>query len=207
MAAVLGVIGGVVNAVGAIQQGKAQAAQATYQAQVARNNAIIAKQNAAYEIEAGKVEEQTQRLKTNLTIGETKAIQGASGLEVGVGSAEDVVASTATIGELDALTIRANAARRTYSYETESTNYTAQGSLYDMEAVAAKKAAAIGAFGSILGGISSVAGKWQGWQSGGSSSSSRGGGFFTPFRPTPLINYTIPGRIRTDAAGRVLGGV
>ena len=64
----------------------------------------------------------------------------------------DTLVDTATMGELDALTIRRNAAREAYDYETQGVNYRSDATLSRMNASAAKTGGYLGAAGTILGG-------------------------------------------------------
>src|SRR4249920_2756752 len=107
--AFLSIIGGVVGAIGAMQQGAAEAAQAKYQAAVAKNNKIIAEQSAVYTLQAEHVEEGASRIKTGQVIAQAHAEQGASGVETESGSPVKVRQSTAAVGEMDAMTIWNNA--------------------------------------------------------------------------------------------------
>jgi hypothetical protein len=164
-AGIIGVIGGVVSAIGAIQQGKAQADAANYQAQVARNNEIIALQQAAYTRQEGAAEAQRQDLKSKQVMGTQKAVLGASGVDVESGSALAVQQSQAELARLDALTVQSNAERKAWGFDVEAVNQKAQSQLHYMQAAQAKKAAALSAFSSILGSAGKFAGKWD---SGGS---------------------------------------
>jgi hypothetical protein len=174
--AFLGLIGGIISAVGAMQQANAQANAAEYQGQVARNNKIIADQNAVYERQAGQVEEQTVRMKTHETISEAHAIQAASGVETEMGSPVEVRKTTAIVGELDAVNTYLNAQRRAYEYVVQGTNYEAQAGLYDYQAKEERTAGMISALGSIVGGFSSIAGSFGGGGGGGGFSAATGTG-------------------------------
>lgn len=156
--AMLGLIGGVIGAIGAIQQGQAEAAQGKYQAAVAKNNQIISEQSAVYELQAGQVEEQASKMKTGQVIGEAHAAQGASGLETESGSAVKVRGTTGLIGDIDAATIRSNAAERAREYRIQGVNFDAQAGLYEMQAKQAQVASMFSAAGSIVGGLSSAFG-------------------------------------------------
>jgi len=169
MAAAIGIIGGVVSAMGAIQQGKAQADAANYQAQVARNNEIIALQQAAYTRQEGANQAHQQDLKARQTIGSQKAILGASGVDVETGSPLAIQQSQAELARLDTLTVQSNAERKAWGFDVEATNQKAQAGLYRMQAQNAKKAAALSAFSSILGGFGKFAGKWSGGGGAGGS--------------------------------------
>lgn len=151
----LSALSGVVGAVGSIAAGQ-------YQAAVARRNQQVANENAKQEIEAGQAAAQQQQLKTAAVVGAQKAAQGANGLDVNQGSAVDVRASTEELGDLDALTIRNNAARKAYGFKTQAANYGAEASADTM-------AGYIGGMSSILGSASSVANKWQAYQTAGVS--------------------------------------
>jgi hypothetical protein len=172
MAAAIGIIGGVVSAMGAIQQGKAQADAANYQAQVARNNEIIALQQAAYTRQEGAAKAQQQDLQSAQLIGKQKATLGASGVDIESGSPLEIQASQASLARLDALTVQSNAERKAWGFDVEATNQKAQAGLYHMQAANAKKAATLAAFSSLLGGFGKFAGKWSGGGGAGGSLSS-----------------------------------
>lgn len=148
------------QAYGSIREGQAQSASSTYQAQVAKNNQIIANQNADYEIAAGETRAQAQEIKTAQLVGSQKAQQSSNGLEVNSGSNVDVRASTAALGKLDALTIRSNAARAAYGYQTEDQGYAAQAVLDRATGANAKTASYIDAATSIIGGASKYTEKY-----------------------------------------------
>lgn len=153
-------IGGVVSAVGSEQSGNAQKSMYDYQAGITSLNAQVSKQNASYALATGEVEAQQSGMQTRAQIGETKAIQGASGLDVNSGSGATVRSSEADIGAENQAVIRSNAAKRAYGYEVEATQATAQGQVDVMAGQNAQSAGQIGAISSILGGASSVSSKW-----------------------------------------------
>jgi hypothetical protein len=182
---------------GAQQSALAQAGMYNYQAGVAKVNAQIARQNADYETNVGEVQAQQSGMKTRAQLGEIKAGQGASGLDVNSGSAVAVRESAQELGTYDASVIRSNAAKRAYGYEVEATQNESQAALFGMSAANATSAAGIAketgginVATSLLTGASSVSSKWmQAGQSGmfGSSSPySAGAGGYTgqgPFLP------------------------
>jgi hypothetical protein len=153
-------IGTAVSAFGAISQGNAQASAANYQAQVAANNQVIAEQNARYAMQAGAVQEASKRTATGALIGSQRAAAAANGLDVNSGSAVDLQAGAAALGEQDANTIRDASARTARGYQVQGMNYGAQAQLDRMTADNASSAGGLNAFASILGGASSVTGKW-----------------------------------------------
>jgi hypothetical protein len=123
-------------------------------------NAQIAEQNAQYATAVGESKAQISGMKTRAQIGETKAIQGGSGLAVNTGTAVNVRASEADIGAENEMTIRSNAAREAYAYRTQEAGDIAQSRLDVAAADQAKKAGGISAISSILGAASSVSSKW-----------------------------------------------
>lgn len=155
------VVSALSSAAAASQKGQAESNAAMYQAAVARNNEIVAKQNADYAIEKGKAGEEAKRERTAQMIGSQRARAGASGLAVEGESGLRLYSDIAQLGEVDALTIRNNAAREAYGWETQGANFAAEAKLYDMRARSAEDAGSLGAFSSIIGGASGVADKWM----------------------------------------------
>lgn len=148
------------SAAGAVQQGNASAAASRYNAQVAEMNATISDKRARDALERGQVEEQKQRQKTASIMGAQKAAMAANGVDLSFGSPLDTIVDTATMGELDALTIRSNAYREEYDYKVDAVNKRAGANLSRMEASAAKTGSLLTAGSTILGGAASV-GKYQ----------------------------------------------
>lgn len=106
--------------VGGLNQANAQKAQARYQAQIAQNNQIIAERNARLAREEGKVEEQQHRRKLRAFIGRQRALMGGSGTRLDEGDNLDILADSAMLGELDALTILNNAERRARGFDQQA---------------------------------------------------------------------------------------
>lgn len=158
MAVPLLVASAVIGAYGAKKAGDNAQDQANYQAMVARNNAVIAAQYATAERQKGQVLEDAKRMETAQRVSAVRAAGGSSGLDVNSGSALDLQADTARLGELDALTIRNNAARAAYGYETQGVNYNNQATLSNMAGNAAQEAGTIGMFSSVIGAASSYYG-------------------------------------------------
>lgn len=170
-AAGAGLLGAGVSAIGSISQAHATAASDQYQAQVADNNSIIASQNATATQAAGDIAAQNSGLKTRAALGAQTAAIGANGVDVNTGSAAAVRQGTAQTGYLDALTIRSNAARQAYGYETQAVSDVAQADLDRKGASNASTAGDIGAATSLLSGASSVGRSYATYQN------ASGGGF------------------------------
>ena len=158
------VLSGVVGATSAITGARSQAAMAGYEKQVAANNATIATQNANLSTAAGASQVEEQGLKTRAEIGAITASQAASNVDVNSGSAVDVRSSAAALGQLDALTIRSNAEKTTYGYQTQALGFQGQEQLEGLEQEQAPIAGGISAAGSLLSGVSSASSKYAGWQ-------------------------------------------
>jgi hypothetical protein len=173
------VIGAGVGAMGAISSANAQSAAAKYNAQVAQQNQQIAQQNATQAGQAGEQQAAMSEQKTRAEVGAIKTSQAASNVDVNSGSAVDVQSSAASLGELNAITIRGNAAKQAYGYETQGTGFANQATLDTSQAASATTAGEIGAGSTILGGLGSAGStyaKYLNSSSGGFSAPSSGAG-------------------------------
>jgi len=153
------------TAYGSYKQGKAlkkagQAAQrsAEDEAQLSDYNAGVAKLQAADALARGADDEARFRDQVKGVIGAQRAGFAAGNIDVGFGSAVDVQADAATLGELDALTIRTNAAREAWGYQVNEIDLKKRGEILRKEgknAAAAGRAQAtaayIGGAGTLLG--------------------------------------------------------
>lgn len=134
--------------------------QASYQAAVAKNNQTIAGMNATLALQQGQQAAQAKQRQTSELIGKERAAAGASNVELDSGSPLRIQKDTAELGELDTLTIQNNAARQAW-------NYRAQGAAFGAEASQDETAGNLNAFASLIGGASSVSGKWSQYQNSG----------------------------------------
>lgn len=94
------------------QQANQTDAEGTYSAALASRQATDA-------IARGAQAESRFRTGTAGLMGAQRANASASGVDAGSGSAADVQGDTARLSELDALTIRNNAAREAWGYQTQ----------------------------------------------------------------------------------------
>jgi len=140
------------GAAGTIQQGQAQAAASEYNAKIGEMNAKMADRRARDALERGKVEEQQKRREISQLQGRQKAAMAANGVDLTFGSPLDAIVDTAVLGELDALTVRRNAAREAYDHEVDAVNRRAGANLDRMNAKAAKTGSYLSAAGTVLGG-------------------------------------------------------
>lgn len=119
-------IGAGVSALGAYGNAKAQKGTLGYEAAVAVNNQTVANYQADLAIQNGVVAEQNQQLKTAGMMGDQRAALAANGVDLGTGSATEILATTKSMGERDALTIRDNAARQAWAYKNQAMGYAAE---------------------------------------------------------------------------------
>lgn len=156
--AVAGTASAAVGAYSAMASAHAQSQAANYQAQVAAHNAKIADQNASMAVDAGNSQAQQQEMKTRALLGNEKAAQAASGLDVNSGTAVDTRSSTALLGTESELSTHYNAAKQALGYEETGASQQTQSQLYKMQAQDAQSAGAIGAGASLLSGAAGVGG-------------------------------------------------
>ena len=140
------------GAAGSIQQGQAAAKAAKYNAQVAEMNATISERRAKDALDRGAFEEQQKRRENAALMGKQKAAMAANGIDLTFGSPLDMIVDSATLGELDALTIRKNAYREEYDYRVQAANQRAQKTMYEGAAKSALTGGYLAAGGTILGG-------------------------------------------------------
>lgn len=134
-----GLAASTVGGIGQAMQGKAASESAAYNAEIARNNQIIANNNATAAIHEGEQNAASSSQGTKAKIGGILANQGASGVDISSGSSVDTRASAAQTGELNAINIRADAARKAYGYQNEGANAAIQE---QMDKASAKNEAA-----------------------------------------------------------------
>jgi hypothetical protein len=144
------------------------------EAQLAEYNAAVAQLQAKDAEARGVLEANRFRQAVKQVIGSQRAGFAAGNIDVGYGSTVDVQADAAFLGELDALTVRTNAAREAWGYKVEAEDLTRRAAISRMEGVnlaeagrlaketgkaagaAASKVATWGAAGTLLTGTSSL---------------------------------------------------
>lgn len=163
----------VLGAVGSYTQAAAQKSQAKYESAVSANNAIYAKmasdRNLALAEDAkkrGETEEYRQRLKTKNVAAQQQSAFAASNVDISTGSPLEYVSDTFMLGELDAQTVRNNAAREASGYENaawqdrvQGSNYQAQSQLYSMQAKSTSPF--LSGFTSLLDGATTTYGTYK----------------------------------------------
>jgi len=152
----------VLGAVGAVQAGQAAAASGRYTAQVQEMNATLADRRAKDAIERGQIAEQRKRQEVAAIVGKQTAGMAANGVDLTFGSPLDTLIDTATMGEIDALTIRTNANREAYDYKVQAVNSRSNATLSRAQADAAETGGYLKAGATILGGGGQAYGRSKG---------------------------------------------
>lgn len=151
-----------ISALGSIQQSRANAASAGYNAKVAAQNAQIQTQNANFAGAEGEQNVAAEGAKTKAALAATLANQGASGVDINTGSAVDVRESEAKLGALNALTIRSNAAKQAYGFQTGAASDVAQSQLLRKQQTYDITSGYLNAGSTILGGAGNAM-KYTNW--------------------------------------------
>ena len=97
-------------------------------------------------------------LRSAQLFGTQRATLAANGVDLGSGSANEVLATTKYMGERDALTIQNNTANQVWGYKTQGQNYTSEAAADSATANAINPRMA--AATSLLGGAGTVASNW-----------------------------------------------
>jgi len=147
------VLSGGISAGGKIMSGMAAQDAANYRAAVANNMAT-------YSEKVGAVKAQAQGMKVGQILGQQRAAQGASGLDVNSLSAVDTRATAAEMGRLDELTILNDATNKAKGLR-------AQADLDKMSGENSMLEGWIGASSSIAGAATSVSDKWLSYRTKG----------------------------------------
>jgi hypothetical protein len=146
------------STVGSYYSAKSQKSQLSMQADIAEANAAIAEVGAQSELARGQKEEQSVRMRTAQIKSSQRVALAANGVDLGEGSAADILDSTDLMGEVDAQTVRSNAIRSAWGYRTQGMNQR-------VDAVARRGTAAgispgMAAATSLLGGATDVSSTW-----------------------------------------------
>lgn len=152
------IAGTVAGAYGAYNQSKASKASLEYQASVARNNAEYSESQARDAIRRGQVAENDVRRRTAQLQGSQRARLAANGIDLGEGSALNILLDTDYFGELDALNVRDNSNREAAALRTQGSNQISNANLLDARADMESPIGA--ALPTLLTGAGAVANSW-----------------------------------------------
>lgn len=170
----MGVIGQISQQQAQQQAASANAAQAVYQSQVAAQNKTLMDQRAADAKQRGQTAEENRRRLMQQQLGQQTARLAAQGTDL-EDSPLDILGDTRAAGELDGLTIRANAAREAYGYQVQGLGYGNQSILESARAAnSVYTPNYLGAGGSLLAGASTLAERWKSFQNDNRASTADG---------------------------------
>jgi hypothetical protein len=143
---------------GAVKTAKGQIATLQYQSAVAHNNALLAEYQSQQDLAVGAAQEQAVRSHVGTVFHSQRAAMAANGIDLGVGSATEVLASTMAMGEHDALTVRDNAARKSWADQMQAQNYENQATVDTSTADAISPTTS--GISTLLSGAGQVASSW-----------------------------------------------
>lgn len=149
------------GAAGQVQQGKAAKEAGEYNAKVGEMNAVLSERRAKDTFERGQQAEQMKRQEVQGVIGRQQAAMAANGVDLTFGSPLDTLVDTATMGELDALTIRTNTAREAYDFRVDAANKRAGASMDRAAGNNALKGSYLAAGGTVLAGAGKAYGGYK----------------------------------------------
>ena len=157
MCEALTIAAAVVSAYSAYQQGQTAKKIANY-------NAKMAEYSAEDAVKRGSIEADQQRARARQLAAQQRAVMGASGVESDTGTLGNVLQQTATLGELDARQIEANAQREAWGMRS-------QANIARYEGAARAQAGALEGFGTLIGGAARAWGMYKSLNVGGGTKS------------------------------------
>lgn len=155
-------VGAYYGAIAQRYQLKSQAQDLDFQATMAGINARAAEMDASVALEAGRSEKGRRTLQYGQVKAGARTGQAAAGVQAGVGSAGEVLASIEAAKEIDSLTIDRNALRAARGFKSQAVDLRNRSSLARMSAGNARQFAGsispgLSALTSLLGGAGRVA--------------------------------------------------
>lgn len=146
------------SAYGAFQQAGAQKAQMQYSAAVADNNAKIAGWQANDALRRGEEEAQRVRREASQIKGTQRARMAAAGLDLTVGTAQELQDQTDFFSEADAATARTNATNEAWAIRQKGNQYSSDANM--SRASARQVSPGLAATTSLISGGARVADRW-----------------------------------------------
>ena len=154
--------GGIMSAVGGYFSASGQKASLKAQASIADTNARIAELGAQSALQQGQQQVAALTLQAGQLKSRQRASLAANGVDLGVGNAAEIQASTDIMKELDMATVEANAVRNAWGYRTQAVNYQNEALMQRATAKGINPGATLAS--SLLGTATSVAGSWYGFK-------------------------------------------
>lgn len=131
--AVVSLVSAGVSAYSASQQADAISKEGAAQQQLYGFNERAAQLNASDAIARGNKDATTHEKSVMKLRGNQRASLAAQGIDPNSGSAADIIDETTTLGALDAMTIRGNAAREAWGYKMQAQEYNSKGQFVALE--------------------------------------------------------------------------
>jgi hypothetical protein len=150
--------GAAMSAVSAFQQSKGAKDAYGIQSQIAGNNATIAGWQAQDALARGEREASRVRMRGNQMKGRQRAALAASGVDLGTGSALEILTDTDFFTDVDASTIKDNAAREAWAIRNQAANFNYESELLGLRSDRENPWMAAGT--SLLTSAGKVAGSW-----------------------------------------------
>lgn len=158
--------GAISSGIGAYYGAQSQKSSLELSANLADINARVAESAAQQTLLTGQREEQRSMIATANLKGTQRASLAANGVDLGEGSAANILTTTDVMGEVDASTIQANAIRSAFGQRTQAVNQTNQALTSRASASSINPGQAMTT--SLLGSAGSVAGNWYQYNKTGS---------------------------------------
>lgn len=159
------IAGGLSSTVGSYYDAKSQKSALKTQAFMSDINAQLAERSAQSELRKGNDAVGQLTLQAGALKGKQRAALAANGVDLGEGSAAEMLASTDLMKEIDMNTLQANAVRSAWGYRTESVNHQVDALMSRAAAKSISPKSA--AFSTLLSSAGSVAGSWMGMKQAG----------------------------------------
>jgi hypothetical protein len=155
---ILGVGGLVSSALGSYYSSQASKISAQSQADIANLNAQVQERNAQSALLAGQNQVATITQQYGQLKGKQRASMAANGVDLGIGSAAEVQASTDVEKEVAANNAHANAVANAWGYRTQATNFQNQANTAKTTAQNIDPLASAGT--TLLSNAGTVASRW-----------------------------------------------
>lgn len=150
----IAIIGLIMSAAAGGYSAHTQQQASKFQAKLADQNQDIAKQEAQDSLARGAEEKRKHQLKVAQLISVQEASLAAAGAEIGSGTATDLVADTAMLGEIDSQIIENNAEREAYSNRLRGVGFAADASAYAFESKVGPASTLLNTGASLIGSAS-----------------------------------------------------
>ncbi len=163
--AVTGAIGSYYAAQSQKAQLESQASSMRFQADISQLNAVQAEFTAQQILRAGQQKQGQIGLRAGKIKSSQRASLAARGIDLGVGSAVETIATTDLMKEIDMLTVNSETVRSAEAARLQRQNYMTQAALQDVSAenvMASSRtiSPSLAATSSLLGSAGSVANAW-----------------------------------------------